>query len=186
MLRTVATAATLAIAATAQADAPQWTLVTETSARASIAYIDRSSVTDLSGKKTVWVLRNYAETINLGVDPVTGAPWYPHRSVKVMYSVDCSAGQVAVSAWQMYNGNFANGEVVWGPAPRSACLLGTRRRGRERRGRCGLRGKDCAALKRRLQRCWPVGQKSKRARSPVESRLAGSRVRTRSEKSFPV
>jgi len=111
MLRTVVTAAAMAIATTAQAQAPQWTLVAE--AGASGAYIDRSSVTDLSDKKTVWVLRNYAETINLGLDPVTGAPWYPHRSVKVMYSVDCSAGQVALSAWQMHSGNFANGEVVW-------------------------------------------------------------------------
>jgi Surface-adhesin protein E len=111
MLRTVITAAALALAATAQADAPQWTLVTETGA--SVAYIDRSSVTEFSGKKTIWVLRNYAESINLGLDPVTDAPWYPNRSVKVMYSVDCSAGQVALTAWQMYSGNFADGGVVW-------------------------------------------------------------------------
>ena len=111
MLRTLVTAAALAVVTTAHAAAPQWKLVAD--ANASAAYIDRSSVTDSAGARSVWVLRNYAETLTLGLDPVTGAPWYPHRSVKVLYAVDCNAGRVALSAWEMYSGNFANGEVVW-------------------------------------------------------------------------
>ena len=111
MLRTLVTAAALTVATTAQAAAPQWTLVTDTST--SAAYIDRSSVADLSSGKSVWVLRNYAQSITLGLDPVTGEAWYPHRSVKILYAIDCGAGRLALSAWQMYSGNFADGEVIW-------------------------------------------------------------------------
>ncbi len=111
MLSRIITATALTLATAAQAAAPQWTLVA--GASTSAAYIDRFSVTEIAGAKSVWVLRNYAETITLGLDPVTGAPWYPHRSVKVLYAVDCGAGRVAVNAWQMYSGNFANGEIVW-------------------------------------------------------------------------
>lgn len=111
MLRTLAAVAALTVLTTAQAAAPQWTPVADV--KSSAAYIDRSSVTDISGGKSVWVLRNYAEIITLGLDPVTGEAWYPHRSVKVLYAVDCSAGRLALSAWQMYSGNFAAGEAVW-------------------------------------------------------------------------
>lgn len=107
----VITAAALTLAPAAQAGAPQWTFVADTSTSAS--YIDRASVTEIPGAKSVWVLRNYAVAITLGLDPVTSTPWYPHRSVKVRYAVDCRAGRVAVDAWHMYSGNFANGEIVW-------------------------------------------------------------------------
>jgi hypothetical protein len=111
MFRHLLAASALSLAATAQSAAPEWTLVAE--AQPSAAYIDRLSVTSNADTKGVWVLRNYAETISLGNDPVTGMAWYPHRSVKVLYTVDCMAGRVALGAWQMYSGNFANGEIVW-------------------------------------------------------------------------
>jgi hypothetical protein len=120
MLRPLIIAVALATITTAHAAASQWSLVADASASAT--YIDRSSVTANPGGKSVWVLRNYAGTLSLGLDPVTGTPWYPHRSVKVLYAVDCNAGRVALSAWEMYSGNFANGEVVW--ADKNHGLLG--------------------------------------------------------------
>ena len=112
----VALTATLAAAAaavigTANADARRWNLVAD--AGVSAAYIDQGSVAALGDAKSVWVLRNYPQTIDLGSDPVTGDPWYPHRSVKVQYAVDCSKGLLALNAWQMHSGNFADGTVVW-------------------------------------------------------------------------
>ncbi len=111
MFRHILAASALTLAATAQSAASEWMLVAD--AQQSAVYIDRLSVTSNANTKAVWVLRNYAETISLGKDPETGTPWYPHRSVKVLYAVDCKAGRVALGAWQMYSGNFANGEIVW-------------------------------------------------------------------------
>ena len=111
MFRHILAVSALTFAATAHGGTPEWTLVAD--AQQSAAYLDRLSVTDDAGTKTVWVLRNYEETITLGNDPVTGSPWYPHRSVKILYTVDCTVGRVALGEWQMYSGNFANGEIVW-------------------------------------------------------------------------
>jgi hypothetical protein len=108
---TLAVAAVAAISGTAHADAPRWNLVAD--AGPTSAYIDQSSVSALGDAKSVWVLRNYQRVIDLGIDPVTGTPWYPHRSVKVQYAVDCGTGLLALSAWQMHSGNFADGAVVW-------------------------------------------------------------------------
>jgi len=108
---TLAAAVATAVVGTAHADAPRWNLVAD--AGDSAAYIDQGSVAALGDAKTVWLLRNYPQTIDLGSDPITGNSWYPHRSVKVQYAVDCSMGLLALNAWQMYTGNFADGTVVW-------------------------------------------------------------------------
>ena len=68
---------------------------------------------ELVAQLEVDVLRNFNQTITLGNDPVTGAPMYAHRSVKLTYKVDCGKGAVAMSAWKMFDGSFGNGEVVW-------------------------------------------------------------------------
>jgi hypothetical protein len=107
---TLAAAAVAAAWGIAHADAPRWNLVADGS---TSAYIDQGSVSALGNTKSVWVLRNYPQTIDLGSDPVTGTPWYPHRSVKVQYAVDCTTGLLALNAWQMHSGNFADGAVVW-------------------------------------------------------------------------
>jgi hypothetical protein len=107
----LAVAAVAAIWGTAHADAPRWNLVSD--ADPTSAYIDQGSVSGLGDAKSVWVLRDYQQTIDLGIDPVTGTPWYPHRSVKVQYAVDCGTGLLALSAWQMHSGNLADGAVVW-------------------------------------------------------------------------
>jgi hypothetical protein len=107
----LAVAALIAAVGTANADSPRWTLVADS--RVGAAYIDRDSVAALGDAKSVWILRNYPQTIDLGSDPVTGTPWYTHRSVKVQYAVDCVKGLLALNAWQMHSGNFADGAVVW-------------------------------------------------------------------------
>jgi hypothetical protein len=111
LFTTLAMAAVAAICGTAHADAPRWSPVADASLTS--AYIDQGSVAALGDAKSVWVLRNYPRTIDLGSDPVTGTPWYPHRSVKVQYAVDCGTGLLALNAWEMHSGNFADGEVVW-------------------------------------------------------------------------
>jgi len=105
------TAAFVAPVGIANADTPRWNLIAD--AGLSTAYIDRDSVAPLGAAKSVWVLRNYAQTIDLGSDPATGALQYPHRSVKIQYAVDCNNGVLAMNAWQMHSGNFADGAVVW-------------------------------------------------------------------------
>ena len=112
MFRTLLTCSALMLATVAQGGAPEWTLVADAQTSAA-SYVDRLSVTETSGAKSVWVLRNYAGAISLGDDPATRLPMYSHRSVKVRYMVDCSARRVSLDRWEMFSGSFANGEIVW-------------------------------------------------------------------------
>lgn len=107
----LAAAALAVVVGTASADTPRWNLVAN--ADNSSTYIDQNSVAAFGSAQSVWVLRNYSQTIELGHDPVTGTPWYPHRSVKVQYAVDCAQSRLALNAWQMHSGNFGDGAVVW-------------------------------------------------------------------------
>ena len=59
------------------------------------------------------IVRNYNAEINLGVDPVSGVEWYPHRSVKVKYMTDCENEKVAMQSWKLYTKQNARGDVVW-------------------------------------------------------------------------
>lgn len=102
--------AALATALTAHA-APEWSELPYSIADAS--FIDRSSINPNGMIVNVNVLRNFDQTITLGNDPVTGAPMYSHRSVRLQYVVDCESGKLAISNWKMFDGNFANGNVVW-------------------------------------------------------------------------
>jgi len=63
---TLAAAVATAVVGTAHADAPRWNLVAD--AGDSAAYIDQGSVAALGDAKTVWLLRNYPQTIDLGSD----------------------------------------------------------------------------------------------------------------------
>ena len=100
----------LAVSISANA-APQWTSLAGNNADET--FLDSASRDKQGHLADVDVLRNFDETITLGNDPVTGAPMYAHRSVKLTYKVDCSKGVIALSAWKMYDGSFGNGEVVW-------------------------------------------------------------------------
>jgi hypothetical protein len=102
--------AALATALSAHA-APEWSELPHSVADAS--FIDSSSIDPKGMVVNVNVLRNYDETITLGNDPVTGAAMYSHRSVQLQYVVDCVSGKLAIAAWKMFDGNFANGNNVW-------------------------------------------------------------------------
>ncbi|UCH49082.1 MAG: hypothetical protein JSU95_04630 [Betaproteobacteria bacterium] len=76
-------------------------------------FVNRSAINRDGQTVDVQVLRNFAETVTLGNDPETGTPMYPHRSVTLTYKVDCDANRLAVSEWQMFDGNLATGGLVW-------------------------------------------------------------------------
>ncbi|MGD8476604.1 MAG: hypothetical protein PVI98_05630 [Burkholderiales bacterium] len=102
----------LMLAASVAANAaPKWVQLPHSTADTS--FLDQSSVIAQGDYVDVNVLRNFEDTIVLGVDPVSGAQMYSHRSVKLSYRVDCDSRKVALTGWEMYGGNFGNGEVVW-------------------------------------------------------------------------
>ena len=80
---------------------------------ASQAYVAAHSVEARGGIRAVDFLRNYAQRINLGIDPVTKLEWYPHQSVTINYEVNCSENKLAMRAWKMYDKPNASGETVW-------------------------------------------------------------------------
>lgn len=106
LLATIAVSASLHVHA-----APQWVALPDSLADGS--FIDRSSISAQQPFVDVNVLRNFEELVTLGNDPVTGETMYPHRSVTLNYRINCDAGKVAMTKWQMFDGNFANGNVVW-------------------------------------------------------------------------
>lgn len=55
------------------------------------------------------MLRSYPAEQSLG-------GWYPHRSETRTYRVDCSAGRVALEAWQFHAGTLGHGATVWADA----------------------------------------------------------------------
>ena len=108
--RTMLAALTFAVSTSVLA-APKWVELPYSTADAS--FIDHSSIVPEGKYVDINVLRNFDETIVLGNDPVTGAPMYSHRSVKLAYVVDCEVREVALTNWKMFDGNFGSGEVVW-------------------------------------------------------------------------
>lgn len=113
--RTVIASLALATSVAANA-APRWVELPHSMADTS--FLDHSSAV-VNGKYVdVNVLRNFDDTIVLGSDPVTGKDMYSHRSVKLSYRVNCDSRKLSLTGWQMYDGNFGNGNVVWADANR--------------------------------------------------------------------
>ena len=75
--------------------------------------LKRSTVAAEGRFVDVEVLRNFADTITLGSDAQSGAPLYPHRSVALTYKVDCATSTLAMAEWQMFEGNFGQGRLIW-------------------------------------------------------------------------
>ncbi|UCH49755.1 MAG: hypothetical protein JSU95_08345 [Betaproteobacteria bacterium] len=104
--------AVMAFAITASANAaPEWVKLPNSVADTS--FVNRSSIETQGEYVDIEILRNYDETVVLGNDPVSDAPMYAHRSVELMYVVDCESRKVALKGWKMFEGNFGGGEVVW-------------------------------------------------------------------------
>ena len=79
----------------------------------SEAFVTVASQEIENGLRQIDFLRNYAEQINLGVDPVTGMEWYPHQSVAITYEVNCERSSLAMRSWTMYRGVGGVGEITW-------------------------------------------------------------------------
>ena len=79
----------------------------------SEAYVTVGSQEIENGLRQIDFLRNYAEKINLGVDPVSGIEWYPHQSVAITYEVNCERSSLAMRSWTMYEGVDGAGEISW-------------------------------------------------------------------------
>lgn len=62
---------------------------------------------------TVWVERNYDQTVTLGQNPSTGKDMYPHQSVAIQYAVNCSESTLRLSAWRMFSGPRGEGILIW-------------------------------------------------------------------------
>ena len=106
ILASLATAASLSVQA-----APEW--VALAGSNADTTFMNRTTISGQGQYVDVEVLRNFDETITLGNHSETGAPLYPHRSVTLTYTVDCATKRLAMSEWQMFDGNLAQGQVVW-------------------------------------------------------------------------
>ena len=91
--------------------APEW--VTVAASGEGTVLLDLASVTKAGELVNVRVLRNYEQLITLGNDPTTNEMMYPHRSVKLGYLANCESGKLSLESWQMFSGNFGNGETVW-------------------------------------------------------------------------
>lgn len=79
----------------------------------SEAFVTVGSQQIENGLRQIDFLRNYAEKINLGIDPVTGIEWYPHQSVAITYEVNCERSSLAMRSWTMYQGVDGSGEISW-------------------------------------------------------------------------
>ena len=110
MITKLITASTLVFSLSAVA-APEWITVAEKGDGAVL--LDLASVAKADELVRFQVLRNYAQLNTLGNDPTTSEMLYPHRSVKLGYLANCESGKLSLASWQMFSGNFGNGESVW-------------------------------------------------------------------------
>jgi hypothetical protein len=95
----------------ASAAAPEWIQIANT--EPGSAFLDRATIAPAGEAMAVRVMRNYDDTVTLGINPATGRTLYSHRSVKLTYLVDCKGGKLAMNTWQLFSGNFGEGQVVW-------------------------------------------------------------------------
>ena len=111
MFARIITATLFATASLSVHAAPEWNWVAGTTS--DTTFVSRSAINNETLHVDVQVMRNFSETVTLGNNPETGAAMYPHRSVTLTYKVNCDANRLAVSEWQMFEGNLATGKVIW-------------------------------------------------------------------------
>ena len=59
------------------------------------------------------IIRSYEDTINLGIDPVSGLEWHPHKSAKFVFNVNCNTNSLALTGWSLYSDTSGKGKIVW-------------------------------------------------------------------------
>ena len=77
------------------------------------AYVAANSVEGGGPIKTVWLMRDYEQQINLGIDPITGIAWYPHHSAEIQLDIHCGYRSVGIRSWRLYEGRKGTGNLVW-------------------------------------------------------------------------
>lgn len=110
MITKLIAASTLVFSMSAVA-APAWITVVDSGD--GNVLLDLTSVAKAGELVSIQVLRNYEQLITLGNDPTTNEVLYPHRSVKLGYLANCESGKVSLASWQMFSGNFGDGQTVW-------------------------------------------------------------------------
>jgi len=91
--------------------APEW--VALEGSDSNTTFVNQVSIDNRGQYVDVDVLRDFPELITLGNDSITNEPLYPHRSVTLNYKVDCASNRLAMNEWQMFEGNLAQGKVIW-------------------------------------------------------------------------
>lgn len=86
--------------------------VRKTLANALVATLACTSAA-FAADTTVWVERNYDETVTLGQNPATGRDMYPHQSVAIQYAVNCGERTLSLVAWRMFSGPRGEGILIW-------------------------------------------------------------------------
>jgi hypothetical protein len=110
MITKLIAASTLVLSMSAVA-APEWITVADSGEGAVLMNV--ASIAATGELLSIQVMRNYEQLITLGNDPTTNEMLYPHRSVKLGYLANCESGKLSLASWQMFSGNFGNGETVW-------------------------------------------------------------------------
>ena len=110
MINKLIAASTLVFSLSA-VSAPEWITIADSGEGAVL--LDLASVAKTGNHLSVQILRNYERLITLGNDPTTNEMLHPHRSVTLGYLVNCESGKLSLASWQMFSGNFGNGETVW-------------------------------------------------------------------------
>ena len=111
MFATIVLAMVLATSPAYVQAAPKW--VALEGSDSNTIFVNQVSTDRQDQYVDVEVLRDFPELITLGNDSITDEPLYPHRSVTLNYKVDCASNRLAMSEWQMFEGNLAQGKVIW-------------------------------------------------------------------------
>ena len=91
--------------------ASEWVALSDVNSDST--FVNRANLTAQGDLVDVEVLRDFAETITLGNDAVSGDPLFAHRSITLTYRVDCSNNTLAMLQWQMFEGNQGEGTMIW-------------------------------------------------------------------------
>ena len=59
------------------------------------------------------IIRSYEDTVTLGIDPVSGLDWHPHKSAKFVFNVNCNTNSLALTGWNLYSEKSGKGKIVW-------------------------------------------------------------------------
>jgi hypothetical protein len=71
------------------------------------AAVDWKSFERKADRVTLWMTRSYDQTVTLAHG------YYPHRSERMQYLIDCAGRTFAIAQWLLTDGAGGSGQVVW-------------------------------------------------------------------------